>query len=283
MAAPNRPASLAGPRPALIAGLGLSFVVLLALIWYTFLRYPASVAASGNGPKASLPIWLGDAGATIAYLALGALLALLYLGVAAVGARASSPTSERPWRTGVSLALLGGAIWLLLDVATKLIPALEFLSLPSALLVPGLPALAGALVARRTGQLALGALAGFWCGVTIAPLLGVLALAQDHVFATTLLHTSWAHDRLCAPLAGDALAACEMSDDLGFVATTLVLMPFVGWLFGLVGGAFGLALRPGPASETPDTTRTINRLVAPGIFSAALAAIFVAELIWRLW
>jgi hypothetical protein len=76
MMAANRHASPAGLEPGLIAGLGLSFVVLLALIWYTVRRYPASVAASGNGPKASLPIWLGDSGATIAYLALGALLAL---------------------------------------------------------------------------------------------------------------------------------------------------------------------------------------------------------------
>jgi hypothetical protein len=60
-------------------------------------------------------------------------------------------------------------------------------------------------------------------------------------------------------------------------------MPFVGWLFGLVGGAFGVALRPGPTTETPDTLRTTSRLGAPAVFSAALAALFAAELIWRLW
>jgi hypothetical protein len=256
---------------------------LLALIWYTFLRYPASVTGSGTGPKASLPILLGDSGARIAYLALGAGIALLYIGVAALGAYASQSAGERPWRTGALLALIGGGVWLILSVATKFFPLLEPLSAPGVLLIPILPALAGLLEARRTGDLAPGALAGFWCGVTLAVILGILVISLDHLFVGVLLRTSWAHDHLCAAHTGDALAACEMSDDLGFVATALVLMPLLGWLFGLVGGAFGLALRSDSSAEPRVTARRTNRLLAPAIFSAALAAIFAAELIWKLW
>jgi hypothetical protein len=115
--------------------------------------------------------------------------------------------------------------------------------------------------------------------VTQAVLVGILVIALDHLFVGVLLRTSWAQDHLCAAHTGDALAACEMSDDLGFVATALVLMPLLGWLFGLVGGAFGLALRSGVTAAK----RTTNRLLAPALFSGALAAIFIAELIWNLW
>jgi hypothetical protein len=259
------------------------FVVLLALIWYTFLRYPAAVAGSGTGPRASLPILLGDSSARIAYLALGAGLALLYIVVAAWSTRASQSAGERPWRAGALLALSGGGVWLTLSVASKFFPLLELLSAPSVLLILILPALAGLLEARRTGGLARGALAGFWCGVTQAVILGILVIALDHLFVGVLLRTSWAHDHLCAAHTGDALAACEMSDDLGFVATTLVLMPLLGWLFGFAGGAFGLALRSDATTASPAATQTTSRLVAPALFSAMLTAIFVAELIWNLW
>jgi hypothetical protein len=283
MVVTNRPASHAGAAFGLIVGISLGFVVLLALIWYTFLRYPASIAGSGTGLRASLPILLGDSSARIAYLALGAGIALLYIGVAALGARANQSTGERPWRAGALFALIGGGVWLTLSVATKFFPLLEPVSAPSVLLILILPALAGLREARRAGDLATGALAGFWCGVTQAVILGILVIALDHLFVGVLLRTSWAHDHLCAAHTGDALAACEMSDDLGFVATTLVLMPLLGWLFGVVGGAFGLALRSGATTAPPSATRTTNRLLAPALFSGALAAIFVAELIWNLW
>jgi hypothetical protein len=254
MVVTNRPASQAGPEFGLVAGIRLSFVVLLALIWYPFLRYSASVTGSGTGPKASLPILLGGDGARIAYVALGAGIALLYIGVAALGARASQSAGERPWRTGAMLALIGGGVWLTLSVVMKFFPLLEPLSALSALLILVLPALAVLLAAQRTGDLATGALAGFWWGVTQAALPGILVIALDHLFVSVLLRTSWARDHLCAAHTGDALAACEMSDDLGFVATMLVLMPPLGWLFSLVGGAFGLALRSGATAATPAVT-----------------------------
>jgi hypothetical protein len=283
----NRPASHAGPEYGFVAGISFGFVVLLALIWYTFLRYPASVAGSGTGPRSSLPILLGDSSARTAYLALGAGIALLYIGVAAWCMRASQSAGERSWRTGALFALIGGGAWLTLSVATKIFPPLEPVSAPSVLLILILPALAGLLEARRTGGLARGALAGFWCGVTIAVILGILVIALDHLFVGVLLRTSWAHDHLCAAHTGDALSACEMSDDLGFVATALVLMPLLGGLFGIVGGAFGLALRSGattaPPAAPPAATQTTSSLLAPALFSGMLAAIFVAELIWRLW
>jgi hypothetical protein len=283
MAVANRPASNAGPEFGLVAGVSLGFVVLLALIWYTFLRYPASIAGSGTGPKASLPIWLGDSGAMIAYLILGAVIALLYIGVAAVGARASHPADEQPWRIGAALALLSGATWLILGVAAKLFSPLEPVSALSPLLIITLPGLSGLLAARRSGQLATGALAGFWCGATLAILFGVVTITLDHLFVGTLLRTTWAHDTHCAAHMGDALAACELSDDLGFVATMLTLFPFAGWLFGALGSAIGVSLAPKDLSETQPPTPKANPLLAPAIFSGALAAIFVVELIWNLW
>jgi hypothetical protein len=283
MVVTNRPASHTGPAFGLIVGISLGFVVLLALIWYTFLRYPASIAGSGTGPRASLPILLGDSGSRITYLTLGAGIALLYIGVAAWCTRASQSAGERPWRLGAFFALIGGGVWLTLSVATKFFPLLELLSAPSVLLILILPALAGLLEARRTGGLATGVLAGFWCGVIQAVILGILVIALDHLFVGVLLRTSWAHDHLCAAYTGDALAACEMSDDLGFVATALVLIPLLGWLCGIIGGAFGLALRSGATTATPAATQTTSRLLAPALFSGMLAAIFVAELIWNLW
>jgi hypothetical protein len=64
--------------------------------------------------------------------------------------------------------------------------------------------------------------------------------------------------------------------DPATIASALALMTPLGWLFGL-------ALRSGITGEAPVRTRTTNRLLARTLFSRALAAIFVAELIWNLW
>jgi hypothetical protein len=55
----------------LLALLGGAFLVLLALVEYTFLRFPTSRLSTGTSPKANVPLWFGADGATILYLGLG--------------------------------------------------------------------------------------------------------------------------------------------------------------------------------------------------------------------
>jgi hypothetical protein len=123
-------------------------------------------------------------------------------------------------------------------------------------------------------------LAGFWCGMAVALLIVLSTLGIDVVVTSQFLQTSWPLDHYSNFHTGDTLAACEISDDLGFASTTLVALPLVMGGLGLIGGAIGLAnVREQRASRPPGAQRSR----APLIFSLIMAAIFLAEFFLRFW
>jgi hypothetical protein len=260
--------------------LAVAFLVLLALVEYTFLRFPSSRLSTGTGPKANVPLWFGAEGAAIFYLGLGALYAGLYLWVASQASR-----SAGAWRLGAPLGLVAGGVILAVSLLTSALPPLSDVQ-PVALPLLVVPALSGALAARATGRLGDGVLASFWCGVVVAVLLAVSTLVVDNAFAATLVHTSWAHDRQCPYPAGSALAGCEIGDDLGFVAIELAVLPLLLAGLGVVGGAIGLATSTTP-TRAPTTTALpaasgLSAWRAPLIFAGAVLALFVAEIALQL-
>src|SRR5262249_50677415 len=146
--------------------------------------------------------------------------------------------------------------------------------------VLGMPVVAGALATSYTGRLGSGPLAGFWCGIAAALLIALSTLVLDVVLTSHFLQGSWLHDHYCNFHTGDALAACEIDDDLGFASNTLVTLPLAMAALGVIGGAFGLA-NPRERSATTRVGAKSSR--APLIFSLIMAAIFLAELFLRFW
>src|SRR5215469_5950249 len=236
-------------RRGLLALLAGAFLVLLALVEYTFLRFPTSRLSTGTGPKANVPLWFGADGATIFYLGLGALYAGLYLWVGS-----QAPRSASAWRRGASLGLVAGGVILAASLLANALPGLSALRPLGTLTLLLLPGLSGALAARATGRLGDGVLASFWCGLVVAVLLAVSILVVDNAFAATLAQTSWAHDRSCPYPAGSALAGCEIGDDLGFIAIELAALPLLLAGLGVLGGAIGLATPTRVPSQAQATT-----------------------------
>jgi hypothetical protein len=262
----------------LLAG---AFLVLLALVEYTFLRFPSSRLSTGTGPQANVPLWFGADGATIFYLGLGVLFGGLYLWV---GSQANRSTSA--WRLGALLGLVAGGVILAASLLTNALPGLSALRPLGTVALLLLPGLSGVLAARATGRLSDGVLASFWCGLVVAVLLAVSILVVDNAFAATLVHTSWAHDRTCPYPVGPALAGCEIGDDLGFVAIELAVLPLLLAGLGVVGGAIGLATSTTP-TRAPSTTALpaaggLSAWRAPLIFAGAVLALFVAEIALQL-
>lgn len=265
-----------------LAMLAVGFVVVLALVDVTFLRFPTSRVSSGTGPKANIPIWLGPDGAGLFYLGLGGVYAGLYLWVGSQSAR-----SARCWRPGAFCGLALGSIWLVVSVVANWLPALGALRPLGLLAFLGLPVVAGMLGARATGLARDGALAGFWCGVVAAVFLAASIIGVDNAFAATLVHTSWAHDPTCPQPAGPALAGCEIGDDLGLVAVELTLLPVLVAGIGAIGGAIGapaaMAMSPQtpPPKDIPAGGTCINGhsgWSGPLIFSCIMLVLFLAEI-----
>ena len=267
--------------------LAAGFVVLLALLEVTFLRFPSSRDSSGTGPKANVAIWFGSDGAGLFYLGLGLVYAGLYLWVASQSARSANSR-----RAGAACALAAAAVWLVVSVITNLLPALVLLRPLALLVVLGAPLIAGMLSAKVGGLARDAALAGFWCGLVIAVLIAAIGVGVDNVFATTLVHTSWSNDPTCPQPAGPALAGCEIGDDLGLVAVELTFLPIVWAGLGAIAGAVGTAASvPAFPRKTPDRAEIStssadpdrpSSVRAPIIFSGIMLVLFLAEMILKL-
>jgi hypothetical protein len=270
-----------------VGGLAAGFLVLLALIEITFLRFPSSRLSSGTGPKANVAIWFGGDGAGFFYLALGLAYAALYVWV---GARASR--LEGGWPVGAFWGLVSGGVLLVVGAITDWLPAFGGLRPLSLLLALGAPVVAGLLGARASHRLMDGVVAGFWCGVVSAVLLAGTIVGLDNAFATTLMHTSWMHDPTCPQAAGPALAGCEIGDDLGLVAVELTFVPLIWAILGAIGAAAGLA-----AADQVVTSKTGNQTAVsasgtvasrqseargPTIFVVVLLILFLAEMILKI-
>ena len=145
------------------------------------------------------------------------------------------------------------------------------------------PLAAGALGTSETGRFGSGALAGFWCGVATALFIAVSTVAIDVVFVSHFMQTSWLTDPVCNIHCGNALAACEIGDDLGFAASTAVGLPLIMAGLGAVGGAIGLALHPQQGKNVQPGAASAARSRAPLISSLVMALVVVAELVFNLW
>jgi hypothetical protein len=265
-----------------------AFLILLALVECTVLRFPTTFVSTGPGTKVNVPLWFGANSATIFYLGFGVFYAVLYLWV---GSQARSASA---WRMGAPLWFVTSAIVLaasllmfglpLLFPQMSQIAQLEVGQIGElALLLP--PVLSGVLAVRATGQLRDGVLAGFWSGLVVAVLLAVFILVVDNAFAATFLHTSsWAHDPTCPYPAGPMLAGCEISDNLGFVAVELAAFPLLAAGVGGLGSAIGIATAPRAARATAlPAEGGLYAWRAPLIFAGALLVLFVvAEIALKL-
>jgi hypothetical protein len=275
------------PQGSFVSFLAAGFLVLLALIEITFLRFPSSRLSSGTGPKANVAIWFGADGAGLFYLGLGLVYAALYIWVSAQSRRLGSA-----WPVGAIWGLVSGAIWLAVGAITDWFPEIGALRPVSLLLVLGAPVVAGFLGAKAGHRLVAGALAGFWCGVVSAVLIAVTIVGLDNAFAATLMHTNWLHDPTCPQAVGPALAGCEIGDDLGFVAVELTFIPLVWASLGALGGAVGLAATDRTVSlktrehvEASTSGAVASRhsaARAPIIFVCILLTLFLVELILKL-
>ena len=269
------------PQGSFVSFLAAGFLVLLALIEITFLRFPSSRLSSGTGPKANVAIWFGADGAGLFYLGLGLVYAALYIWVSAQSRRLGSA-----WPVGAIWGLVSGAIWLAVSAITDWFPEIGALRPVSLLIVLGAPVVAGLLGAKAGHRLVAGALAGFWCGVVSAVLLAAT------IVAATLMHTNWLHDPTCPQAVGPALAGCEIGDDLGFVAVELTFIPLVWASLGALGCAVGLAatdrtvsLKPREHVEASTSGAVASRhsaARAPIIFVCILLTLFLVELILKL-
>lgn len=271
----TQPRSANTSRFWLIGACALGFALFLGLLAYIFARYPDAALSTGTGPKANIPLWFGANGAAITYLLLGVLLAGLYIYVSVQG------TSQRGvWRTGAVFGAALGVVWLLVGVINVFISVTPLeLALDGALLI--LPIVAGALGASQTGRFGDGPLAGFWCGLAAALLIALAIIAIDTGFAAHLSQTSWLQDRQCNAHTGDALAACEISDDLGLAASLVVALPILMAGLGAIGGTIGIASTRGQRREAMPTTANPSR--APLFFSLIIVALIAAELLFNLW
>jgi hypothetical protein len=260
-------------RPWFIGTCVLGNVAFLGLLAYVFMRYPDSRLSTSTGPKSNIPIWFGADGAAIAYMLFGLLLACLYVYVSVQGTSGGGV-----WRQGVLLGAALGLAWLVIGVLDAFIsvPVVRLL-LDGAILI--VPVAAGLLGASQTGRFGSGPLAGFWCGVAAALLIALSMVVIDVAFASHFLQTNWPQDRHCNLHSGDALAACEIGDDLGFAGIILIALPVIMAGLGAIGGAIGVANERGGRVDAP---REDNNSRAPLIFSLIMTVLFVSTLFFQL-
>ena len=214
-------------------------------------------------------------------LLLAALLCGAYAGVGWWGAGARA--GGYPWRAG---AAIGGGAGLAL-VLQILVTDLQAAPVPNfAAPLPALAAvLAGFLGTRATGQVPLGILAGFWCGLVLALVVATGLATTDLLLADRLAQTTWAAQAAgsngpCLGATGAPLAGYMISDDLGGAAFGLLLWPLVSLLPAGIGGVLGRAGAPVRNAPPAEWRRA---LAGPALFSTLIAILTVAEGAFRLF
>jgi hypothetical protein len=145
------------------------------------------------------------------------------------------------------------------------------------------PPLVGGWAGRVTGRTGSGALAGLWFGVLLALTSGFALVLRDAVFADRLVAGAWLLDHFgdstCNGQTGDTLAACEIGDSFGAMASEWLLFPLLaaglGALGGLVGRVTTKLRTPPPADRLPAR--------APLALGVLLLVVLVAELTFHIW
>jgi hypothetical protein len=265
---------------AAISSLTILFVLLLADTFYV--QFPL-VVRTGD---ANLQKWIGPDAVKIAGILLGLLFGLSYLIVAVVGTRGHQ--LMHAWKLGAGLGGCAGVIVFLLYLITGLIPIS-----PGELLIPMLVLygfiFAGSLIigmfaGANEGRAIAGSVAGFWFGVILALVAVLGVLVRDALFAHHLASTVWLSDHsgdlTCQRAKGSILIGCEVGDDIGFAANTLLMLPLLGMLLGTIGGSirhFLLSRNVVPAA------RWNASIVAPIVCMGLLLSIFIIEALFNLW
>lgn len=279
--APDEP--LAQWRRVLVVGTIGCAVLLVGLLFVAlYLVFPEMVHTG----DAQLQVWLGPTGAQAGYLALGIVLGAAYGGAALRG------TGERQhvaaWLPGIVAGSLAGAVTSLLYVGAGV-----FAATPAGLEVPIMAVLVfnlvgaafvGVAAGRATRTSAAGAIAGFWLGAALALLSGIGLEARDLALSGHLVHTAWVGDHfqdvLCNGVHGAQLIGCEVGDDLGWLATSLLVLPIVGLVVGSVGGAAGRLSR-GKARVRP--MRWGVTISTPLVVSGFLLVLMIVESLTNIW
>lgn len=280
--------NVALPRRPFIIGLALAVIALLGLVVIAFARYPGLSSAHGTGPAPIFPTWFGATGAIIAYIVVGIYLLLLYLGLgilatpSAPSAAQPAPQAVRqPWQIGGLLGLIVSVVVFLVGIPVDVFSHFGAFAALALLVWAVTLIVAGVFGSLATGTIMGGVLAGVWCGIVIALCSSVLGVAQDLSLASLLAHGAWAQDATCPYGATQALATCETSDDLGWFASLLTILPVLGALLGSLGGLGGKATRAGASSAPVVISRT--SVLIPIAFLILQALLFIGELIWNFW
>ncbi|HEY7225014.1 MAG TPA: hypothetical protein VH561_15675 [Micromonosporaceae bacterium] len=262
-----------------VATFSLASVALLAYLLFVSRR---NLVRTGD---ANLQRWVDPTTAAWLYLGFVAVLAAGFIAFALVGTAHAgrSDVAARPWRRGGGLGgATGAAIGILTIITGPTATAVALLTAPVLLAYLGAllgPPVVGGLAAHATGRAASGALAGLWFGLTMGLVAGFALVTRDVVFADRLVAGAWLTDHFgdatCNNQTGDTLAACEIGDSLGTMASDWLLFPLLGAGLGALGGLVGRA----GAGTTVDRPS----LRAPVGLGVLLIVVFAAELAFHLW
>jgi hypothetical protein len=272
-----------------------------ALLGYLLFVGRRNLVSTGD---ANLQRWVGPDASRWIYLLIIAVLAGLFVVASVLSSRPAGPVpaaSDRAWRYG---AVAGGLTGLILGLptlatggfatTTGVLTATTLAAFGAALLGP---ALAGGWGAARTGGSAgSGALAGLWFGVALAVVAGFAMVLRDTVFADRLVSGAWLQDHFTDPTCNgqtsDTLAACELGDSFGAMASYWLLFPLLGAGLGAVGGLVGRAAGSTPpsavaAGDTSGAGTEVGVSRRPLRTSVGLAAVlfvvFVLEASFKIW
>jgi hypothetical protein len=265
---------------ATISIMTMIMVFLLADIFYV--QFPL-VIRTGD---ANLQRWIGPDAVRITGILLGLLFGASYLATAIVGTRGYEHV--RAWKMGAAVGGFAGVIVFLMYLITGLIPISS-----SELLVPELALygfmFAGSLIigifaGAIEGRIIAATVAGFWFGVILALVAGLGILVRDALFAHHLASTVWLSDHFgdltCQRAKGSILIGCEVGDDIGFAANTLLMLPLLGMLLGTIGGSIRHLLL---SKKVVPAGRWNASIVAPIVCMGFLFSIFIIEALFNLW
>jgi hypothetical protein len=254
--------------------------VLLAVLLFVSQR---NLVTTGG---AHLQQWVAPETARWLYLLMIVALSAAFM-VAALLSTRGTDSDARPWWLGVQVGAVGG---ILLGIATIVTGAVATTVGP--LTAPVLAAYLGALLGpplvggwagRRTGRTGGGAIAGFWFGVLLALISGFAVVLRDSVFADRLVTGAWLLDHFgdstCNGQTGDTLAACEIGDSFGAMASGWLLFPLLAAGLGALGGLVGRATTKRRTQMSTDRVRTW----APIGLGALLLVVLAAELTFQIW
>ena len=111
-------------------------------------------------------------------------------------------------------------------------------------------------------------------------ILAVTGLLTHYLFLNLSLHTTWPHDSTC--MGSQDLAACEMNDLLGGLATGVLLLPFIGAVLGVFAGFIARFKQFGLHTPIAASRQQI-RSGFPVMFCSLALAFFFIGVFTNLW